>query len=198
MTTIAPVPPTTSPPLTPADVARLSDEHGKLYELVDGRLVEKPMGKQSLWVASRINHLLQTVYPPSKAFVFLEPPTYCFPGRRHGRRPDVAMVWAERAGSTPDDEELQIAPDLVVEVVSPSNTFLDQFERVEEYLKAGVPLVWLVEPVYRSVHVYRKDGSVSLLHETDVVKDEPLLPGLVLPVAEFFAGVPKRTPEPQS
>lgn len=196
MTTITPVTPTTPPlPLTPADVSRLSDEHGKLYELVDGTLVEKPMSVLSNWVTTQISHLLKIAYPASKAVVLTEQPIYCFQNRRTGRRPDVALVWASRPGAALVDEELYIAPDLVVEVVSPTNKYRDVLGRVEEYRGVGVPFIWVVDPVHRSMHVYRKDGSVSLLRDADVMKDEPLLPGLELRVADFFPAGPQPAAE---
>lgn len=193
-TTITPTKPT-APPLTPADVARLSDEHGKLYELVNGNLVEKPMSMQANWVTGQITFLLKSAYPASKAHVFVEQPTYCFPNTNTGRRPDVALVWTNRPGAALVDEELFIAPDLVVEVVSPTNRYRDLLDRVDEYLKAGVPIVWVVDPVLRSTHVYHRDGSVLLLHDTDIMKDEPLLPGLELRIADFFPVVQQQAAE---
>jgi Uma2 family endonuclease len=172
---------------TPAEVARLSDRDGKLYELVAGSLVEKPaMSTLSNWIATRLAFLLQSFYPPDKAYVIHEQPTYCFEDAREMRRPDVLLVWAHRLPSGLSHDELFIAPDFAAEVVSPTNTWSGIRDRVEDYLEAGVPLVWVVEPDTRSVHAYRRDGSIALYRVNDTVRDEPLLPGLSLRVADLF------------
>jgi Uma2 family endonuclease len=182
MTTVSP-----QTAYTPEDVARISDETGKLYELVDGALVEKlVMSQRSIHAATRLSHLLQNAYDLTKAYVFVEQPTYCFENPLKMRRPDVALVWANRLPPGLTDEDLHIPPDFVAEVVSPTNTFDQQVDRVAEYLEAGVPLVWVVQPARRWIHVYRQDGSVALLRAKQTVRDEPLLPGFVLNVADIF------------
>jgi Uma2 family endonuclease len=174
---------------TPQEVTRLSDQDRKLYELVGGNLVEKiQVSTQANWVAGQIAFLLKTTYPASRAYVFPEQPTYCFPDGEM-RRPDVALVWAERLPEGLNDDELHVAPDLVVEVVSPTNRFDEQVDRVADYLDAGVPIVLVAQPARRWIHVYRKDESVALLRAKDTLKDEPLLPGLILPVADCFPAV---------
>lgn len=173
--------------LTPADVARLSDEHGKLYELVRGNLVEKPaVSTRANWIASQILFLLKSQYPIDRAIVIQEQPTYYYGDDQHMRRPDVLLVWAHRLPQGLTDDELHIPPDFAAAVVSPTNTWAEVRERVEEYLGAGVPLVWVVEPGPRSVHAYRRDGSVSLYRVGDTVSGDPLLPGLSLRVADVF------------
>lgn len=186
MTTIAA--PTT---YTPEEVARLSDRDGKLYELVQGQLVEKPaMSTEANWIALHIGFLLKMAYPVSTAYVFTEQPTYCFDNPRAMRRPDVALVWTPRLPGGVGPEELHVVPDFVAEIVSPSNTYSGLLERVDEYLAVGVPMVWVVEPERRLVHIYRQDGSLSLLRGADTFKDEPLLPGFEARVADFFPPVP--------
>jgi Uma2 family endonuclease len=177
----------TSTDYPPAEVARLSDEHGKLYELVAGALVEKPaMSQLSNWIAAQLAFVLRSCYPPDKAYVIQEQPTYCFNDPREMRRPDVLLVWAQRLPRGLTHDELHVAPDFAAEVVSPTNTWFEIRGRVEEYLGAGVPLVWVVEPDPRSIHAYRKDGSIALYRVNETVKDEPLLPGLSFRVADIF------------
>ena len=206
MTTAAPI------RYTPADVERLSDRDGKLYELVNGALVEKRgvaaaaelalaekhVSTRSNAVAVKIAVALSGRYPDTEARVFIEQPTYCFPDGRM-RRPDVALVWSRRLPAELTHDELGVAPDLVAEVVSPNNTFFEQLDRVEEYLRAGVPIVWVVDPTHRTVHVYRNDGTYDLLRSGELLADEPLLPGLSFPVADIFPAVaPVSAPAPQS
>src|SRR5690349_14362316 len=99
--------------LTPADVARLSDQDDKLYELVDGALVEKRVSYISNIIAARIAFILNAAYSFEQAFVAVEQPTYCFGDKNNeGRRPDVSLVWASRLPGGPTHSELFIAPDL--------------------------------------------------------------------------------------
>lgn len=191
MTTIAP-----PIPFTPEEVARLSDEHGKLYELLDGQLVEKNVSTRANWMAGQISFLLHQAYPPSRVYIFIEQPTYCFGDQGTMRRPDVALVWVERLPQGLSDEELHVAPDLVVEVVSPTNRYTDLLGRVDEYLGAGVPIVWVVEPERRLLHVYRRDGSVALLRSGDAIRGEALLPDLDLNISHFFPPAPAAAPGP--
>ena len=176
---------------TPEEVSRLSDQTGKLYELVGGNLVEKAqMSTMANWIAGQVAFLLKSAFPSSRAYVLPEQPTYCFSNPRQMRRPDVALVWSERLPGGLSDDELHIAPDLVVEVVSPTNTFDAQLVRVAEYQEAGVPIIWVAQPALRWLHVYRKDGSVAVLRAPDAFKDEPLLPGLTFAVADVFPAAP--------
>lgn len=174
---------------TPADVERLSDEAGKLYELVGGALVEKRVSFISNYVAARVVVVVGSAYPPEKAYVVVEQPTYCFDsGFNEGRRPDVALVWAERLPEGPTHDQLYIPPDLVVEVVSPSNGFTEQQARVNKYRRAGVAMVWVVDPDARAMHVYRgRSGAVSYLEGDDAVfENEPLLPGLSFKLSQIL------------
>lgn len=176
--------------LTPIEVARLSDEDGKLYEMVHGTLVEKPaMSTLSNWIGTRVAHKLSAAYESETAYVIQEQPTYCFTDPGHMRRPDVLLIWSRRLPEGLSERELHVAPDFVAEVVSPTNSWSDIRGRVEEYLMAGVSLVWVIEPGFRSVHAYRKDGSVSLYRASDTIRDEPLLPGFSVRVFEMFPQV---------
>lgn len=190
--------PAARPRYTPADVERLSDRDGKLYELVGGELVEKHAlveKRVSTWsnrVAVKLGAVLTTAYPDAVGQVFIEQPTYCFPDGRM-RRPDVALVWSKRLPPAPTHNELEIAPDFVAEVASPTNTFFEQQDRVDEYLRAGVPIVWVIDPRHGTVHIYRKDGPYDFLRADAVFSNEPLLPGLSFRVADIF---PSTAPAP--
>ena len=199
MTTLAaPIPAT----YTPFDVSRLSDQQGKLYELVGGRLVEKQVSTISNLVAGELIFRLKSHFPSSQAYVLPEQPTYCFADSpNHGRRPDVSLVWTPRLAGADLDDELYIPPDFVAEVVSPTNRYNEIRGRVNEFLGAGVPLVWVVEPEFRSVQAYRGDGSVALYPAQATIANEPALPGFSLVVGDLFPLPPpggNPAPAPQS
>ena len=176
--------------LTPDEIARLSEQDGKLYEVHRGQLVEKPMSTRANYVATRIAYQLMTTYTQTKAYIIVEQPTYCFQDPTDMRRPDVALVWAHRFPDGVDDDELYIAPDLAVEVVSPTNTYIDIDNRIEEYFSAGVPLIWVVNPVLRHVYAHSADGPVAKFRQNETIQDERLLPGLALSIATFFPDPP--------
>lgn len=100
--------------------------------------------------------------------------------------PDLAFVQSARV---PADENAypMLAPDLVVEIVSPSQTGPSIEEKTALYLAAGVRLVWIVDAVRRGVRVRRADGTDRWLSEHDALDGEDVLPGFRLSVSALFA-----------
>jgi Uma2 family endonuclease len=78
------------------------------------------------------------------------------------------------------------APDLAVEVLSPSDDPVDVQQKIRDYFDAGAHLVWVIAPAARSATVYRADGSARLLREGDHLDGEDALPGLLIPLSELF------------
>ena len=173
---------------TPEDLLAMAD--GDAYELVDGQLVETKMGTKSSWVASEVLFQIRSfVKTNPEGWVLAEASYQCFPDApAKVRRPDVSFI---RFGRLSDEElpdgHCPIAPDLAVEVTSPRDTHYEVAEKIEEYLSAGVSLVWIVNPHTRTVLVYRKDrDTVSFLHEADELSGEDVLPGFRCPVGMCF------------
>lgn len=79
------------------------------------------------------------------------------------------------------------APDLCVEVVSSAKKLNQARERMEEFLASGVRMVWIVEPEFHTVTVYRNPGEGRVLHTTAYVNGEDVLPGFQCSVADFFS-----------
>ena len=79
------------------------------------------------------------------------------------------------------------APDLAVEVASPSDAYQEIEEKVDEYLQAGGVLVWIVNPRRRTVTVHRLNRDPQVLHETDTLSGEDVVPGFQCKVADIFA-----------
>ncbi len=103
------------------------------------------------------------------------------------RAPDVAYISSERLpeGKLPTGF-IHRAPDLAVEVLSPSETSDQIQQKVRDYLEAGVRLIWVVAPESRSVTAYRCDGSARFLRETDSLDGADVLPGLTIRLKDFF------------
>lgn len=103
------------------------------------------------------------------------------------RAPDIAYVSRERHSAPMPDGFPEFAPDLAVEVSSPSDRIGAVIAKVGDWLSAGTALVWVVDPRRESVVVYRADGSVTVLGMTDALSGDDLLPGFSLPLAVLFA-----------
>ena len=101
------------------------------------------------------------------------------------RGPDVSFVFQPRVEGRGSGFPSG-APDIAVEVVSPSDTAAEMARKVAEYLAAGSQRVWVVYPVARRVVIHRADGSVVSYGGDDVITDEELLPGFSLPLSEVF------------
>lgn len=92
-----------------------------------------------------------------------------------------------------------IPPDLAVEVVSPNDIVYQLEDKLEDYRKVGVPLVWVVFPNLRTVRVYRADGSTSFLREDEELSGEDIIPGFRCSVREIFPpGEPSAEVQPTS
>lgn len=102
--------------------------------------------------------------------------------------PDVAFVRWDRL---PDHQRpkryIPVPPDLAVEVQSPTDEPGEMAAKRDLYARAGVPLLWWVNPATRTVTVYRHGSPPVVLTETDDLNGADVLPGLTIPVAEIFA-----------
>jgi len=177
------------PTYTPDDVLRLSGD--KLYELVDGQLVEKQLGAREAWVATQLSHRLEDA-AGGQGLVIVEVTIEAFgPRRATVRRPDVCYI---RPGRLPNDlapeGHLLIVPDICVEVVSPNDLAYDVDKKVQLYLSSGAALVWIVNPAVRNVRVHRADGTVAMVGEDQILRGEDVLPSFKVVVRDFL---PKQT-----
>ena len=179
-----------APLLTADDLLRLSAE-GVRGELVRGEL-RKTMAaghRQGKIVVSLVTKLGNFVGPrklgtlvASDSGVWLErdPDTV--------REPDVAFTSAEKI---PLDAEIdgyaEVVPDLVVEIISPSDSRRWARDRAQMWLDYGGPLVWIVYPDTRTIDVYRPSAATSTLHEDDSLDGHEVLPGFTCPVSSIFA-----------
>jgi Uma2 family endonuclease len=104
------------------------------------------------------------------------------------RAPDVAFVSRARL----PDPELPgypaLAPDLVVEVLSPGDRPGETLAKVGDWLNAGVRLVWIVDPARRLARVYRQDGSETLVTEAESFDGEEVVPGFTCSLGAILSG----------
>lgn len=183
-------------PLTLEEFQRLPEEDEHRVELVRGRIVREPRpGARHGWLAGRIYVILEAygretgfgMAAIETGFLLAEdPPTV--------RGPDVAFIAEERlpaegipVGFWP------LAPDLAVEVVSPSNSAAEIQEKVLDYLAVGTRLVWVVDPDTGSVTVYRSRDDVRVRTKGDALDGGDVLPGFRLEVTDLFEPPDVRT-----
>src|SRR5262249_12075365 len=103
------------------------------------------------------------------------------------RAPDVGFIRAERAATSPsDDTYWQLAPDLAVEILSPSDSGSDVLEKIDEWLDAGTRLVWVVDPAKNTVKVHAQKRQAKTLRGDDHLNGEDVLPGFDLPITQIF------------
>lgn len=105
------------------------------------------------------------------------------------RGPDLSFWSLERLPQLPAEGYVAVVPDLVVEVVSPSDVFARISKKVEHYLRHQVNLIWVVLPAERSVTVYRLGREQRTLGDAETLTGEEVLPGFSCPVAALFPEV---------
>ncbi len=106
------------------------------------------------------------------------------------RGPDLLYISRERLpGGVVTSGILEIAPDLAIEVLSPSDVWKDVLEKISEYFAAGGRAVWVVDPEDKTVHVFRPDAKPRKLSGVDVLESRDVLPGFSCQVAQFFENI---------
>ena len=163
---------------------------GYRYELVRGELIKMPpAGAQHGGIAAKIAHRLLAHVEANRLGVVFGAETGFWIHRNPDtvRAPDAAFIANERLpeGGLPAGY-FEGAPDLAVEVVSPNDTASEVQAKVEDWLRAGVRLVWVVYPESRSVTVFRSWADARMLTPADTLTGDPVLPGFTCPVQELF------------
>ncbi len=161
----------------------------KRTELVRGVLVvREPPGYLHGRVAAKLSHVLMNHVEANDLGCVLAAET----GFRLAtdpdtvRAPDVAFIRRDRLPEPPPTGYAELAPDLVVEVLSPDDRPGEVLSKVADWLNAGVKLVWVVDPWRRRARVYRDDGSDSMLGEDDALDGEDVVPAFTCLLAKIF------------
>jgi Uma2 family endonuclease len=183
-----------SPVMTTEELFALPED-GIERDLIRGQLRERPMTKRNrrhsrimIRVGKLLEDWLEQQPEPRGQIVGGEA------GFRIRRDPDttvgidVAYASPEVAAETPESPHwFDGPPVLAVEILSPSDEHGEVVEKIREYLDASVPLVWIVDPDFRTVVVYRPDAEPELFNVRQELAAEPHLPGFRVPVARIFA-----------
>jgi Uma2 family endonuclease len=177
--------------VTPDDVLKLPMGRGKRYEIVRGELVTMAPagflhGEDALRVGSEIrsfvaSHNLGHVVAAETGFILSRDPYIL-------RAADCAFVAAGRIDPNRKPTGfLELAPDFVVEVVSPGDTAVEVQDRVDDWLAAGTKVLWVMYSALKAVVVWRGPHQSTRYGNEDEIDADPALPGFRCKVSRLFS-----------
>lgn len=170
------------------EYARLDEGEEVRTELVGGRLVREPRpaaphGRTQARLARRLDAFVEE---RELGVVMTDVGVVLDPEGPTVRGPDVLFVSHERLPSPLPEGFLEVAPDLVVEVVSPSNAVSEVQAKVLDHLEAGTREVWVVDPGSRTATVYRSRHDAAILGEDEELEGGEVLPGFRVPLEDVL------------
>jgi Uma2 family endonuclease len=175
--------------ITAEELFRLPEDETQWCELIEGEIVQiSPPGGMHAYVGGVLTALLSAhvrgkrlgaVIGEAGVIVSRDPDTVL--------APDGAFVTQEQIAAHGIPEAyFTYPPALVIEVVSPHDTMSEVAAKMRRWLNAGVRLGWVVEPVSRTVTIYRSADDVRILTEKEMLTGEEIVPGFECPVASLF------------
>jgi Uma2 family endonuclease len=170
--------------LTVEQFEQLPDD-GTRHELDEGELIvmPSPFGQHGQIQGEMCSILRNFIRPRSLGLIFVE--TGFRLSHDTVRGPDVSFIRAERASGLDLKKRFECAPDLAIEIISPSETATEIAHKVRQYLQAG-SAVWVVYPDDRTVHVFETSKNARVLEADDLLEAPALLSGFSIRVSELF------------
>jgi Uma2 family endonuclease len=174
---------------TEEDVLRIHDHEDRLFELIDGTLVEKAMGWYESLLAGLILTELNNFLRRNKLGKAFGADAAMRILSSQVRIPDVGFISWDRfpKGPLPRRPITRLVPDLAVEVLSETNTPAEMDRKLQDYFAAGVRLVWYIDPATRSATVYTDASQGEHIPEDGLLDGGPVLPGFSLSLRGLFA-----------
>ena len=173
------------PSHSPMTMAEFLENDFEGYEYVKGELVQMapPSMEHGEISISVIRYLDLHVHTHQLGRLYTAETTFQLEDRLV--KPDVAFVATNRL---PENRRKgsPVAPDLAIEIVSPTDKQYDVTEKAFAYLKSGTRLVWVIEPVAKTVMIYRSETDFTLLTCEDTLTGEDVVEGFTCPVAQLF------------
>lgn len=181
---------------TKNDWLAIRESSKRLCELVDGTLVEKPMGwLESLlgavlvrWLGNYVTEKNLGVVTGADGFTELYSDTV--------RGPDIAYVSWNRipSGQLPTSPLPRLVPNFVIEILSKGNTYGEMSRKRREYFHAGVELMWMVDHRNRTITVYRTSQRFEVVREGQMIDGAPVLPDWTFNTADLFVVLDQQPP----
>jgi Uma2 family endonuclease len=177
---------------TDRDLIRVHGRPRKLYELVDGTLVEKPMGHVESIVAAELLRVIGNFITQHDLGFFSGADDLIELMPKVVRGPDVSFTsWAQRPGRTADTDAIsKVIPTLVVEILSEKNSRGEIAKKLKEYFFAGVQFAWVIDPRKRTAEVYTAPDEMTAIPTGGTLDGGDVLPGFRLPLAKLFEKFP--------
>ncbi|MEI6739571.1 MAG: Uma2 family endonuclease [Gemmatimonadaceae bacterium] len=169
------------------------DAAGQRTELVEGQLVvREPTGLAHGRLAAELAaHLRAYAYAvgaePMGVVLAGDPGFWIARAPDTVRAPDVAFVRRERWPTTGLEQYGTVAPDLVIEIRSPTDRTGALLQKVSQWLTAGTAIVWVIDPARRTAQHFAADGTIALLGANETLLGAPVLDGLQIPLAPLWS-----------
>jgi Uma2 family endonuclease len=158
-------------------------------ELVEGRIIMlSPTGGRHGSIELNFGAALHSFVRPRKLGIVKVGEVGIYTQRKPDtvRGADVLFISTERHAQLTSAGYLDVAPELVVEVLSPEDRWSEITRKLQEYFRIGVKLVWAADPASHSVYAYRALTDVREFTETAMLPGDDVLPGFSVPVADLF------------
>jgi Uma2 family endonuclease len=183
---------------TEQDVLDIYQREKRRCELVDGILLEKDMGYPESMLAMALGTFLYGWVHPRKLGIVAGEAGMVRLASGLVRIPDVSFVSWDKLPNRriPREPIPNLAPDLAVEVLSPSNTAREMANKLREFFQSGVRIVWVIDPRARTVAVYTSPQHSVTLTADQTLDGGDVLPGFTLPLQELFAELDEEAPPP--
>jgi Uma2 family endonuclease len=167
-------------------LVRLAETKEALCELVDGVLVEKPMGAFESRLAMILGFYLESYLDRHPLGFTLGESGPMRTVAAQVRMPDVGYAAWDKLPDREFPKVIPVAPDLAIEVLSESNTRREMARKLAEYFAAGTRLVWYIDPPTRTAQVFTAVDQCTTIGESDVLDGRDVLPGLSIRLSEVF------------
>jgi Uma2 family endonuclease len=174
--------------MSAADLERMGAH--RHHELIEGRLIEMSPtsdahGEIELTIAAILREFVRRMKLGRVSvgevgmYIRRNPDTV--------RAADALYISHERYAQRGPSAYLDVAPELVIEVLSPHDAWGDVIQKLRDYLSFGVQLVWIIDPGSRTIHAYRSMIDLQIFEEDMLLDAGAILPSFSVPVAEIFA-----------
>jgi len=173
-------------------IAFVDGDNKRLVELVNGTLVEKPVGWMEAVIAMRLARAMADFVEAGKLGIVVGADAMLRMKSKNVRLPDISFISVQDlpGGDLPQADEaiMTLPPTLAVEVLSRRNTNREMRIKLDEYFNSGTRLAWLINPRSKSVAVYDRasDEPAKTLHESDTLDGGDVLPGFSVSIAALL------------
>jgi Uma2 family endonuclease len=176
-----------TPMMTWEAFEQLPDSDGFHRELIRGQLqILPPPKSRHSKIARKISKLLESIEADDQAQIYLEAGYKLTERPTTWVQPDVSVLTTDRANAVGDDQHFKGAPEIAVEIISPSESAADVEQKASLLLAAGCQTLWVVYPKTQTVHVFTPGGRATICGINDMLPALPLGPENRIPVTKLF------------